>query len=144
MYRLLADFYPSGATPQLAVQTLFVTGACEHKLLSPSLAPSKSANLTAALRLDPAQPLAGFDTKLFYTLAPHIGLEPYLGAWGHMLAVSEDLVDMIHTHPFIADGGPSIQFNLLFPRPSLYRVWAQFQRQGTVNTTVFTIPVKAL
>jgi Heavy metal binding domain len=144
MYRLLSDFYPSGSAPQLAVQTLYVSGACTPVPLVPSLVPSKSVNLAASLRLDPAQPLAGFETKLFFTLDPAAGLEPYLGAWGHMLAASEDLVDLIHSHPFIADGGPSVQFNLLFPRPGLYRVWTQFQRQGEVNTVVFTIPVKAL
>ena len=144
MYRLLADFYPSGSTPQLAIQTLYVPGSCQAEPLKPSLEPSKSVNLTARLRLDPEQPLAGFETKLFYTLDPAVGLERYLGAWAHMLAVSQDLVDMIHTHPFIADGGPSMQFNLLLPRPGLYRVWTQFQRQGEVNTVVFTIPVKAL
>jgi hypothetical protein len=130
--------------PQLAVQTLFVSGDCQHVPIRPSLDPSKSVNLTASLRLDPEQPLAGFESRLFYTLNPSEGLERYLGAWGHMLCVSDDLVDMIHTHPFIANGGPSVQFNVLFPRPRLYRIWTQFQRQGEVNTVVFTVPVKAL
>jgi hypothetical protein len=144
MYRLLADFYPSGSVPQLAAKTLFVSGTCESVKLTPQLTPSHSENLTASLRLDPEQPLAGFETKLFFTLDPAAGLEPYLGAWGHMLAVSEDLIDLIHSHPFLADGGPSVQFNILFPRPGLYRIWTQFQRQGVVNTVVFTLPVKAL
>jgi hypothetical protein len=49
----------------------------------------------------------------------------------------------LHVHPFLAKGG-DIQFNLIFPRPGLYRIWTQFQRRGVVNTTVFTVPVKAL
>jgi len=57
-----------------------------------------------------------------------------------MLAVSNDLIDMIHTHPSIADGGPNVQFDLYFPREATYRIWVQFQRFGKVNT-VFTIPV---
>jgi hypothetical protein len=40
--------------------------------------------------------------------------------------------------------GGDIQFNIIFPRPGLYRIWTQFQRGGVVNTTVFTLPVKAL
>jgi len=144
MYRMLADFYPSGSVPQLAVDTLFVSGTSKHIDLLPSLAPSKSVNLTASLRLEPAIPLAGLETKMFYTLQPGEGLQPYLGAWGHMLVASADLVDMIHLHPFIANGSPDVQFNLTFPRPGLYRIWTQFQRQGEVNTVVFTVPVKAL
>jgi hypothetical protein len=84
------------------------------------------------------------ETKLFLTLDPSAGLEPYLGAWAHMLAVSEDLIDLLHLHPSLADGGPVVQFNMIFPRPGLYRIWTQVQRQGAVNTVVFTVPVKAL
>ena len=83
-------------------------------------------------------------TLLFFTLDPADGLEQYLGAWGHMLAASEDLVDMIHTHPFIAAGGPQVQFNLIFPRPGIYRLWVQFQRKGVVNTVAFNVPVAEL
>jgi hypothetical protein len=143
MYRLLADFYPAGSVPQLAVSTVFVAGHGEPARLSPALAPSRSENLTAGLRLDPEQPLAGLETKLFFTLNPSEGLEKYLGAWGHMLVASADLIDLIHTHPFLVTGGV-IQFNVIFPRAGLYRVWTQFQRSGVVNTVVFTIPVKAL
>jgi hypothetical protein len=143
MYRLLADFYPAGAVPQLAVSTVFVAGRSEPATLSPSLAPARSANLTAALRLEPEQPLAGLETKLFFTLDPSDGLEKYLGAWGHMLAASADLIDLLHLHPFLITGNV-IQFNLIFPRQGLYRVWTQFQRSGVVNTVEFTIPVKSL
>jgi hypothetical protein len=61
-----------------------------------------------------------------------------------MLAASDDLIDLIHTHPFIADGGPQIEFSLDFPRARTYRVWVQFQRKGVVNTAHFDIPVKQL
>jgi hypothetical protein len=143
MYRLLADYYPSGSVPQLAVNTLFVSGAATPAGLVISLAPSRATNLTASLRLEPEQPIAGLETKLFFTLTPAEGLEPYLGAAGHMLAASEDLIDLLHLHPFLASGG-NIQFNVIFPRPGLYRVWTQFQKQSVVNTVIFTIPVKDL
>ena len=143
MYRLLADFYPAGSVPQLAVSTLFVAGASEAAKLSPSLAPARSVNLSAALRLEPEQPLAGLETKLFFALEPSDGLEKYLGAWGHMLTASADLIDLLHSHPFLITGSV-VQFNVIFPREGPYRVWTQFQRRGVVNTVVFTIPVKSL
>ena len=52
-----------------------------------------------------------------------------------------DLIDMMHTHPFIADGGSEMQFNLVFPRPRMHRVWVQFQRDGVINTVHFDVPV---
>ncbi len=144
MYRLLADFYPSGSVPQLAMGTVFVSGTSSPPHLTLSVAPSKSANLTASLKLEPEQPLAGLETKLIFTLDPSEGLQLYLGVWAHMLAASEDLIDLIHVHPFLANGGSTMQFNVIFPRAGLYRVWTQFQRNNIVNTTVFTIAVKAL
>jgi heavy metal-binding protein len=144
MYRLLADYYPSGAAPQLSVKTLFVSGHSKRGKLAPAEGPSRSKNLAASLRHDPEQPIAGLETKMFFTLEPADGLEPYLGSWAHMLVASEDLIDLLHLHPIFADGGPSVQFNLIFPRPRVYRLWTQFQRKGVVNTLVFTVQVKAL
>lgn len=111
--------------------------------LKPSLAPVKAANLTATLRTEPEQPLAGFENRLTYSLNPSEDLQLYLGTWGHMLAASSDLIDLMHVHPFLVKGG-EIQFNVIFPRPGLYRIWTQFQRSGVVDTAMFTVPVKAI
>jgi hypothetical protein len=144
MYRMLVDFYPAGARPQLSLKTFFVQGQSPPARLAASFAPVESENLTAALRLEPALPLAGLQTRLFFTLRPAAGLERYLGAWGHLLAASEDLIDFLHIHPFLVDLGGIVQFNVVFPRPGLYRLWVQFQRLGAVNTAVFTVPVSSL
>ncbi|HUA87195.1 MAG TPA: heavy metal-binding domain-containing protein [Bryobacteraceae bacterium] len=151
-YRVLSDFYPQGATPQLISNTLFVRGdgfKLEPAKLTADLAPKKTENLDIELVTDPPQPLAGFKTLLFFKLKPNDGIEPYIGAWGHMLAASSDLIDLIHTHPFLVTDPENgaykqIQFNLIFPRAGVYRVWTQFQRKGVVNTVVFNIPVKDL
>ena len=58
-----------------------------------------------------------------------------------MLAASDDLIDMMHEHPFLADGGPQVEFEVVFPRPGIYRVWVQFQSDGVVNTVHFDVPV---
>ena len=75
--------------------------------------------------------MAGKKTMLFVHLTPADGLEPYIGAWAHLLAVSNDLVDTIHDHPFHRRRRPgdAIQSSF-FPREATYRVWMQFQRKG--------------
>jgi hypothetical protein len=146
-YRLLGDYFPVGGVPQLeplAITTAGFTDPLVPANLKPDLSPKQGENLEAELVTDPAQPIAGKKTLLFFKLKPAEGLEPYIGAWGHMLAVSNDLIDMIHTHPSIADGGPNMQFDLYFPREATYRIWVQFQRLGKVNTVVFTLPVSRL
>jgi hypothetical protein len=146
MYRVLSDFYPQGGTPQLIVKTIVVPGAAitPGVELQPETSPKQSGNMQVSLTMQPEQPIAGMKTLMFFHLEPADGLEPYLGAWSHMLAASDDLVDMIHDHPFSADGGPTMQFNMIFPRARVYRIWVQFQRSGVVNTAVFDVPVSEL
>jgi hypothetical protein len=152
LYRVLSDFYPKGGTPQLIASTMMIPGAgfkLESAKLTPDLKPQKSENLDVELVLDPPEPLAGFKTLMFFKLKPNEGIEPYLGAMGHMLAASSDLIDMMHTHPlYVTDPDEGaykqIQFNLIFPRAGIYRVWVQFQRKGVVNTVAFNVPVKNL
>jgi hypothetical protein len=142
MYRVLGDFYPEGATPQLIAQTIFVTGAAPaHAPITRDYSPKDGENLKVQLATMPEQPVAGTNTQMRFTIGPVDGLEKYLGAWGHMLAASDDLIDMMHTHPFLADGSEQIQFDVTFPRARTYRVWVQFQRKGVVNTVHFDIPV---
>lgn len=145
LYRLLADFYPEGATPQLIQKTVIVPGPAQPApVLTRDYSTKQAENISVSLTTDPPQPIAGTKTMMFFKIEPADGIEKYIGAWGHMLAASDDLIDMIHTHPFIADGGPEMQFNVYFPREHVYRVWVQFQRKGVVNTAQFDIPVKDL
>jgi Heavy metal binding domain len=150
MYRLLCDFYPKGGTPQLLARTLLIPGTREMPLslvpvsLTADLSEKNSLNMAVELVMQPSIPIAGMKTLMFFRIKPADGLEKYLGSWSHLLAFSDDLVDAMHAHPFLADGGPQVQFNMIFPRARIYRVWAQFQRKGIVNTVVFDVPVSEL
>ncbi len=145
MYRILGDFYPDGATPQLIAKTVLVAGKAPAPIkLTRDYSTKDAGNMQVELVTDPPQPIAHTKTMMFFKVKPGDGLEKYLGAWGHMLAASDDLIDLIHTHPFLADGGPEIQFNMIFPRARTYRVWVQFQRNGVVNTAYFDVPVEEL
>jgi hypothetical protein len=145
MYRTLADFYPEGATPQLSAKTIIVPGQPQNvPVLRRDYETKQTENLRVSFSTDPAQPIVGTKTLIFIHLEPADGIEKYIGAWAHMLAASDDLIDMIHTHPFIADGGPDMQFSVYFPREHAYRIWVQFQRKGIVNTARFDVPVQNL
>jgi Heavy metal binding domain len=142
MFRVLGDFYPDGATPQLITETLFVPGApAEPPALSRDYSTKSDANMTVSLTTLPEQSTAGNRTRMTFHIDPLDGFEKYLGAWGHMLAASDDLIDMIHLHPLRADGG-DVQFDVVFPRPRMYRVWVQFQRNDVVNTVHFDVPIE--
>ena len=155
-YRVVADFFPKGGTPQFLTETIFTTGATltAKPKLTANVSPQQAENLKVTLTTEPAQPIAGQETLLFFQLEPPDGIEQYLAAWGHMLVASDDLIDIVHDHPLYVDGVPppdlkspspaQVQFNIIFPRESVYRVWVQFQRKGVVNTVAFTVPVRTL
>lgn len=145
LYRVLGDYYPDGATPQLTAKTVIVAGpAPAPAALARDYSTKQAENLQVEMTTDPPEPIAAQKTLIYFRLKPADGIEQLLGAWAHMLAASDDLIDLIHTHPFIADGGPQMEFTLEFPRARVYRVWVQFQRKGVVNTAHFDVPVKEL
>ena len=165
-YIIYCDVFPVGGTPQVAHLSL-ITAGFDGDLFSSQaqLEPDKILTRTLAgvrfeLTLNPAEPVAGRPATLKYHLTdektgePVKDLQPYLGAWGHTLILSEDASDYIHSHPTETIpanvdrtkiyGGSDVSFAAFFPRPGRYRVWSQFQRQGQLITVAFTINVKRL
>lgn len=137
-YRILTDCFPTGGTPQLLAAPLFVGGPAQP------FRPPGAPNLTIKLRTDPPNPIAGLKTMLFFELDPLEGVEPWLGAWGHLLSASADLLDLVHAHPAWEPYRNNVQFNLIFPRPGVYTVWGQFQRNGMVSTARFDVNASEL
>jgi len=145
LYRVLADFYPAGATPQLASQTVIVSGTPPAPIaLTRDYAPKQGQNVAVSMITIPPNPSAGNRTQVRLTVEAPRGLQQYLGAWAHMLGVSGDLIDMMHEHPSRTDGGSEIDFDVVFPRPGAYRLWIQVQSSGTVNTVHFDVPVRVV
>jgi hypothetical protein len=146
MYRILSDFYPEASAPQLIANTVFVPGSpiMPRVILTRDYEPKQGENMGVSLTSNPETPFSGVPARLRFTLNPADGFEKYLGVWGHMLAASDDLIDLMHTHPTIANGSNEVEFNVVFPRPTTYRVWVQFQRKGMVNTVHFDVPVHRL
>jgi hypothetical protein len=152
-YHFFADFLPEGGAPQMLHATLVTadyTGslAGAGRALTSDLSPKLVDGLR--IELDTPEQIAGREQLIACTVedaatgAPVTDLEPYLGAWGHMVIVSEDLAEVVHSHPVAAvsdAGGPRIVFQQRFPRAGKYRVWAQFQRRGTVSVADFTLDV---
>jgi hypothetical protein len=149
MYRVLSDFYPSGGSPQLITNTVMIPGddfVLEPAVIRADLSPRQTENSRVELEVTPQHIVARQKVSMLFRVAPGEGLEPYLGAWGHMLVASSDLIDMMHNHSFQAvdertKSVEELPFNVVFPRAGTYRVWVQFQRLGIVNTVAFNVSV---
>jgi hypothetical protein len=111
--------------------------------------------MSVTLRLPPGGLIAGREQTLTYRIvdaatgAPVSDIEPYLGAWGHSLLISEDTSHVVHAHPSehvhagadAKGGGPELTFKAILPEPGTYRIWTQIKRGGDVSTAVFTVAV---
>jgi len=69
-------------------------------------------------------------------------LQPYLGAYGHLVVLREGDVGYVHVHPEekLVDG--KVKFWLAAPGPGRYRMFFDFQVAGRVHTAAWTAVVK--
>jgi hypothetical protein len=70
-------------------------------------------------------------------------LEPYLGAMGHAIVLSENL-DFIHAHAMddqMLNKRGIVDFMFTPPKQGKYKIFAQFKRRSQVFTTDFVLPV---
>lgn len=68
-------------------------------------------------------------------------LQPYLGAYGHLVVLREGDLGYVHVHPEpqLAEG--AVKFWLAAPGPGRYRMFFDFQVAGRVHTAAFTTTV---
>ncbi|HZG74860.1 MAG TPA: hypothetical protein VEZ72_03290, partial [Paenibacillus sp.] len=70
-------------------------------------------------------------------------LEPYLGAIGHVVVLSEDGERYVHVHAEADQGsGPDAMFETTFQKAGLYKIWGQFQHRGDVFTVSYVVEVQ--
>ena len=165
IYHLYLDFQPFGAIEQQIGMTLNVGNSS-----SPTFSTAKpDTNLTKifgdyAVTLSYPHPLKAsqmaigeqlmtFEIRDAKTKKPTTTLKPYLSSFGHMVMINQVSFDYLHIHPANLsvpqpneNGGPKIQFmplGLYGPiRPGIYRVFTQFNPNGNLLLTDFTIKIE--
>lgn len=165
-YLIYCDIFPVGGMPQVIHHNLVTAGfngdlfSAQAQLIPDKVLTKTLDGVKFELKLDPVEPVGGRPATLKYHLSaertgePVKDLQPYLGAWGHTLILSEDASEYIHSHPTetipeganrtVILGGPDASFDTFFPRPGRYRIWSQFQRAARLTTVSFTINVRRL
>jgi hypothetical protein len=147
-YRVFADFTPVGknATNLTLGADLAASGPYKPAELPK---PSRTANvdgytvtLNGGLRPGSAEELTLSVSK---GGRPVTDLQPYLGAYGHLVALRAGDLAYLHVHPNGEPGdgttkpGPAIFFTATAPSPASYRLFLDFKHDGTVHTAAFTV-----
>ncbi|WP_238488690.1 hypothetical protein [Actinoplanes flavus] len=70
-----------------------------------------------------------------------VTVEPYLGAFGHLVVLRQGDLGYVHVHPEtqLVDG--KVKFWLAAPSPGTYRMFFDFQVAGKVSTAAWTVVV---
>ncbi|MFR9793345.1 hypothetical protein ACL07V_32530 [Streptomyces sp. MB22_4] len=145
-YRVFADFTPKGGESLTLGADLAVAGRYE-----PTAPPAHSTTAKVdgyEVRLD-GTPVAGEPTTLTLTVTkdgrPVRNLQPYLGAYGHLVALRSGDLAYLHVHPTGEPGdgtttaGPEVSFMVTTPTAGAYRLFFDFQHEGRVRTAAFTV-----
>lgn len=146
-YRLYADFTPNDAESQGITLTTTVHVAGEFRPVASALSTRAAVDgfdvtLTGEL-------IAGRSSELTLSVTrdgePVTTLQPYLGAFGHLVALREGDLAYLHVH---ADGdaahpgessGPEMSFMAEAPTAGRYLLYLDFQVEGNVHTAAFVV-----
>ena len=146
-WRVLADFAPRGGEPMTLGADLFAPGsdvAAQSPRDDVRTATVDGYTVTLAGELTP-----GTDSALTLSVSrggtPVTDLEPYLGAYGHLVALRTGDLAYLHVHPEGAPGngttdpGPEVAFGAAVPSVGTYRLFLDFKHAGVVRTAAFTV-----
>jgi len=68
-------------------------------------------------------------------------LEPYLGAYGHLVVLRQGDLAYVHVHPEASLVDGKVKFWLSVPSNGTYRMFFDFQVAGQVHTAAWTVIV---
>jgi uncharacterized membrane protein len=149
-FLLYADLTPVGDRNQVFRLPVTVSGTppIPQPLIATPAQGKSFGPYRVQLAMNPDPPARNDETSLTFTISrdgvPVGDLEPFLGAGGHCVILSEDTNAYLHSHPLTMDRvnyGPTVTFHATFRRAGRYKVWAQFLHHHTPLTADFVIDV---
>lgn len=147
IYRVYADLVPTGGPALVLGTDLFAPGDFTPIPFGPSrVAQVDGYQVRLDGRIVPGEPSPVFAT-VSLDGAPVTDLQPYHGAFGHLVALRR--ADLAYAHartdaaaPAAGDrAGPGIAFVTEVPSAGGYRLFLEFRHDGAVRTAEFTVDV---
>ena len=151
VHRVFADFIPADRADNLVLGAdLSVAGDHEPRPLPAASRTAEVDGYTVALD---GTLVAGQEAELTLAVSkdgrPVTDLQPYLEAYGHLVALRDRDLAYLHVHPGGTpdDGttapGPEITFYATAPTAGAYRLFLDFRHDDQVRTAAFTVTVGA-
>lgn len=147
-YRVFADFTPADGPALTLGANVHVAGRYDPQPLPAVAAATEVDGYTVTLS---GTPEVNESSMLTLTVGrsgkPVTDLQPYLGAYGHLVALRGSDLAYLHAHPMgepgdgVTPAGPEISFHTTFPSSGDYRLFLDFRHQGAVRTAEFTVSI---
>lgn len=147
-YRVYADFVPdTDEAPETITLTRTVEVAGQFSPATPRA--TNTATVDGYTVNVTGEVTAGSSSELTFTVSrdgePVTNLEPYLGAFGHLVALREGDLAFLHVHPEGDEptpgdtAGPVVGFVAELPTPGRYLLYLDFQIGGEVHSAPFVV-----
>ena len=150
-WRLVADTTPAaggdgGSAGMALTGDLQVAGPFDPQ---PLPGPSAVAEVDGYTVVLTGELTPGAESGLTFSVSrdgvPVTDLQPYLGAYGHLVALREGDLEYLHVHPVEDDAvapapGPHVEFAATAPSAGTYRLFLDFRHGDAVHTAAFTVP----
>lgn len=148
--RVYADFVPADSGEQVTLtSTVDVAGELTPVTGRPDSRPDEVAGYSVALDGDLQ---GGSASELAFTVTrdgePVTTLQPYLGAYGHLVALRDGDLGYLHVHPLGAEpageatSGPGVSFMAEVPSPGRYLLYLDLRIHGQVHTAEFVLTAR--
>lgn len=146
-YRVFTEFVPteSGETSTLS-STVQVAGDADPRIVDGEVTTARTQEFEVSVD---GGLTAGDASTLTVTVSrdgePVTTLQPYLGAYGHLVALREGDLAYLHVHPHGEEprsgqtSGPEVSFEVTAPTPGRYLLYLDFQVDGEVHTAEFVL-----
>ncbi len=146
-YRIFADFVPAGGDGEAVTltRTVEVAGAFTPVAATPSRTASVdgfTVRLSGDLVAGSSSPLT---LEVIRAGRPVTTLQPYLGAFGHLVALREGDLGYLHVHPEGDEptsgetSGPEVSFVAEVPTAGRYLLHLDFRVDGKVHSAPFVL-----
>ena len=149
-WRVFADFKPTGGEALTLGSDLSVPGRTDFVVLGETTRTATVDGYTVELTGDL---VAGEHSMLELQVSrdgrPVTDLQPYLGAYGHLVALRGGDLAYLHVHPDGEPGdgktepGPEVEFVAEVPSDGTYHLYLDFKHDGMVRTAQFQLDATA-
>ncbi|WP_103380381.1 hypothetical protein [Pseudonocardia dioxanivorans] len=147
VWRAYADFTPAGGPPLVLGTDLFVQGDFTPFVFADS---RTSAVDGFQVRVD-GNLVPGRQSQIYATVSrdgkPVLDLEPYLGAFGHLVVLRQGDLAYLRVQPITSTApaptdraGPGTAFTVDVPSPGAYRLFVEFVEGGATHVADFSVP----